>query len=274
MIQRIVTAALLIPLVLLAVYWFPFRIFLLLIDGVAVLAMWEFLNLLRHHGARGFPVIYPCVVLLPWLAGFTPEWIPAFLVLTLLVLAASALIQIRSLREGLLSISGNAFGLFYLGVPLTLVGLLHPRFPGSGIGWERGNELILILLTIWISDSAAYFLGRAFGKRHIFSHISPKKSLEGFIAGILVPAVVVPLLGRYLLPERSLGFLVAAALLVSVAGIAGDLLESMFKRGAKVKDSSSLLPGHGGILDRIDSLLLAVPAYFLLKVLLESASLS
>jgi phosphatidate cytidylyltransferase len=274
MIQRILTASLLIPLVLLTIYWFPFELFLLLIDVVAVLAMWEYLHLLNHHGGHSFPVVYPCVVLMPWLAGFTPQWIPAFLVLTLLMLAASALVQIRTLRDGLLSISGNTFGLIYLGLPLTLAALFHPRLPGGVGGWERANELLLIFLTVWISDSAAYFLGRAIGKHHVFAHISPKKSLEGFLAGILVPVILIPLLGRYLLPESSTTFLIAAALLVSVAGIAGDLLESMFKRGAQVKDSSSLLPGHGGILDRIDSLLLAVPAYFVLKVLLESASLS
>ena len=131
-----------------------------------------------------------------------------------------------------------------------------------------------MLLTIWISDAAAYFVGRAIGRRHIFAHISPKKSLEGFLAGILVPALLVPVVGMYLLPDRSVIFLILAALLVAVAGIAGDLLESMFKRGAGVKDSSTLLPGHGGILDRIDSFLLAVPAYFVLRVLLESPSLS
>lgn len=275
MIQRIVTASLLIPLVLLAIYWFPYTVFLLLIDMVAVLGMREYLHLLHRHGGRGFPVVYPCIVLSPWLPGFAPQWIPAFLILSLLVLSVSTLAQIRTLREGLLSVAGNTFGLLYLGIPLSLIGLFHPRLPNGGVvHWERGNELLLILVTIWISDAAAYFLGRAVGKRHIFAHISPKKSLEGFIAGILAPMVLVPILGRLLLPERSVGFLITAALLVSLGGIAGDLLESMFKRGADVKDSSTLLPGHGGILDRIDSLLLAVPTYFLLRVLLESPSLS
>lgn len=274
MIQRIVTASLLIPLVLLAIYWFPYSIFLVLVDVVAVLAMREYLNLLQHHGGRSFAVVYPCIVLFPWLAGFAPEWIPAFLILTLLVLSASTLVQIRTLREGLLSISGNAFGLFYLGLPLTLVGLFHPRVPGGAVRWDHGNELLLVLLTIWISDSAAYFVGRSFGRRRILSHISPKKSLEGFAAGLVVPAILIPVVGTYLLPGRGPAFLVVAALLVSLAGIAGDILESMFKRGAQIKDSSTLLPGHGGVLDRIDSLLLAVPAYFLLKVLLESPSLS
>jgi phosphatidate cytidylyltransferase len=274
MIQRVVTASVLIPLVLLAIYWFPFPVFLVLIDILAVLSMREYLDLLSHHGARSFPVVYPCVALLPWLAGFAPVWIPLFLLVTLLFLAVSALVQIRTLKEGLPSLSGNAFGLFYLGVPLALMSQLHPRIPHASVQWERGNELLLVLLTIWISDAAAYFVGRAVGRRHIFEHISPKKSLEGFLAGILVPALLVPLFGRYLLPDRGIGFLLLAALFVAVAGIAGDLLESMFKRGAGVKDSSSLLPGHGGLLDRIDSLLLAVPAYFVLKVLLESPTLS
>ena len=274
MIQRIVTAAVLIPMVLLAIYWAPFELFVLLIDLIAVLAIREYLGLLEHHGGQAFPLTYPCVVLLPWLAALAPVWVPAFLMLTLLGLAASTLIQVRHPREALLSLTGNAFGVFYVGAPLTLLALLHPRLSTGSIGWERGHELLLILLTIWISDAAAYFLGRAIGTRHILSHISPKKTLEGFLAGVLVPVVLIPILGSYLLPERSLTFLIVAALFVSLAGIAGDLLESMFKRGAQVKDSSTLLPGHGGILDRIDSLLLAVPAYYILKVLLESPTLS
>jgi phosphatidate cytidylyltransferase len=91
--------------------------------------------------------------------------------------------------------------------------------------------------------------------------------VEGFIAAVSFPIVAAFLMGGYFLPERSLPFFLSAGLVVACAGIAGDLFESVLKRGAGLKDTSNLIPGHGGVLDRIDSLLFAVPAYYLLAIL-------
>jgi phosphatidate cytidylyltransferase len=126
-------------------------------------------------------------------------------------------------------------------------------------------ELVLILVLIWISDSAAYFCGKAIGRRKITPRISPNKTLEGFIAAVVVPVLISPLVGWTLSIEKSCLFLVLAGLVVSIGSIAGDLFESVMKRGSGIKDASNLIPGHGGVLDRVDSFLIAFPAFYVLS---------
>ena len=131
---------------------------------------------------------------------------------------------------------------------------------------DRGFEYIwMVIIGASVTDIFAYFAGLFFGKHKLIPDISPKKTVEGFLAGLFVP----PLLMGWLWPwpiggGGPVGFMLVV-LAVAAAGILGDLLESLWKRGAGVKDSSNLLPGHGGLLDRMDSLLLAVPAYCLCR---------
>ena len=273
MTARVLTAVVLIPVVLAAIFVFPLWVFLILVTATGVLGLREFQHLLEKSGLCLFPESYPLLAVAPWVASYYPSWLIPLLPLVLLVLAFTLLIRVRDVQKGLLALGGNLLALSYIGIPITLTSLLHPRaavpFPGVG----EGHHLLAVLLIVWVSDSAAYFIGRAIGRHKVLTHLSPKKSLEGFIAGIAVPMVLLPLAGPLLLPGRPPGLLVLTALVVSIAGESGDLLESMFKRGANVKDTSQLLPGHGGVLDRIDSLLIAVPAYFILVILLESPAL-
>ena len=121
--------------------------------------------------------------------------------------------------------------------------------------------LMLLLVTIVVSDSAQYYTGRAFGRRALSPAISPKKTVEGAIGGVVFGTIAVLVGGHYLFssPLWILGLLGAA---LSLLGIVGDLFESLLKRSAGVKDSSNLIPGHGGVLDRIDSWLFAAPVYY------------
>jgi phosphatidate cytidylyltransferase len=273
MTARVLTAVVLIPLVLAAIFVFPLWVFLILVTVTGILGLREFQHLLEKSGLCLFPESYPLLAVAPWIASYYPRWLIPLLPLVLLILAFSLLVQVRDVQKGLLTLGGNLLALAYIGIPISLTGLLHPQAttPLPGVGEQ--HHLLVVLLIVWVSDSAAYFVGRAVGKHKVLTHLSPKKSLEGFIAGIAVPTVLLPLAGSILLPGKPPGFLVLTALVVSIAGESGDLLESMFKRGANVKDTSQLLPGHGGVLDRIDSLLIAVPAYFLLVILLESPTL-
>ena len=128
-----------------------------------------------------------------------------------------------------------------------------------------GYVFILILLAIiWIADSAAYFSGKAFGKHKLAMHVSPGKTWEGVMGATLAVLVTAFVIARYMdyTPENTLAFMLIA-LTTMIISIVGDLLESLFKRRAGVKDSSHLLPGHGGILDRIDSLVAAAPVFLL-----------
>jgi phosphatidate cytidylyltransferase len=157
----------------------------------------------------------------------------------------------RPLVEGLPAAGISASGLLLVAFPLTFAVRLH----GSG---PEGPLLLLFALVItWAGDTVAYFVGRTIGKHPLAPHLSPKKTWEGTagsVAGSLLVAVV---FGRWL--SAPLPHLLAMAGLGNIAGQVGDLLESAYKRSAGVKDSGGLLPGHGGVLDRIDALILAIP---------------
>jgi phosphatidate cytidylyltransferase len=118
------------------------------------------------------------------------------------------------------------------------------------------------MLTIVVSDSAQYYTGRAFGRRPLAPSISPKKTREGAVGGLIFGTAAMVLGGLRVFPAAPLAILVLSAATVVVLGIVGDLFESLLKRSAGVKDSSALIPGHGGVLDRIDSWLFAGPVYY------------
>jgi len=125
----------------------------------------------------------------------------------------------------------------------------------------NGNFLLISLLVIvWINDIAAYIIGTAIGKTKLAPNISPKKTIEGSLAGIIFSVVTIFILNRWL--KYDLSKLLYISISVSIIGQCGDLFESMLKRGAKVKDSGNLIPGHGGVLDRFDSLLFAAPVFY------------
>jgi len=121
---------------------------------------------------------------------------------------------------------------------------------------------------VWISDTAQYYVGSTFGRRRLAPTISPKKSVEGAVGGFVAGVAAMVGIGRVWLPLVSLPVLAAAGAALVALGIAGDLFESLLKRSANVKDSSALIPGHGGVLDRIDALLFVIPGYYLMLVLL------
>ncbi len=132
-----------------------------------------------------------------------------------------------------------------------------------------GLLLLAIFIFIWVNDTGAYLVGSRWGKRRLAPSISPKKSVEGSIGGLLLVLLSAVILRLLLFPELSWLRILLIATVVAVFGTIGDLFESSLKRQAGVKDSGKLIPGHGGILDRIDSLLLAVPAVYLLLAFLD-----
>ncbi len=153
------------------------------------------------------------------------------------------------------------------GIALTVAGPLYIGLPlGAliGIGWTHSREAaFLVVLTVVASDSTQYYAGRLFGRTLLAPAISPKKTVEGAIGGFVGGAVAMAWLGGLWLPAMPLGTRLMLALVLVTLGIVGDLLESVLKRAAQVKDSSHIIPGHGGVLDRLDALLLVVPVYYL-----------
>ncbi len=270
MTRRILTAAVLIPILILAIFVLPLPVFLSILSILLVLGLRELGSLLSSMNAQLFPITFLLVGGLPWVMGYRMEMLVAYLLLTLVLLLFSTIIRTEDLATGLPSVSGNFFAVAYLGLPLSLLALFHPLSSEGRAEPGRVWEMLLVMMIVWGADAAAYFVGKAFGQHKVTPRLSPKKSAEGFAAGLLLPALLVPIFGGYLVPNRSTTFLLVAAIVVAVSGAAGDLFESMLKRGAGIKDTSDLLPGHGGILDRIDSLLFAFPCYYLLTLLWET----
>jgi CDP-diglyceride synthetase len=168
----------------------------------------------------------------------------------------------RPLVEGLPAAGISSSGLLLVAFPLTYAVRLH------GLGTEGPVLLLFALVITWVGDSAAYFVGRAVGKHALAPHLSPKKTWEGTAASLVGSLLVAAVFGRWL--SAPLPHLLAMGAAGNVAGQVGDLLESAYKRSAGVKDSGGLLPGHGGILDRIDALILAIPVVWYYWTLIYS----
>lgn len=168
------------------------------------------------------------------------------------------------------SLGNSVIGQLYIAVPLALtIRLTLEPTPSSSMTQFNGLLLLAIFIFIWVNDTGAYLVGSRWGKRRLAPSISPKKSVEGSIGGLLLVLLSAVVLRLLLFPELSWLRILLIAAVVAIFGTIGDLYESSLKRRAGVKDSGKLIPGHGGILDRIDSLLLAVPAVYLLLLVLD-----
>jgi phosphatidate cytidylyltransferase len=157
----------------------------------------------------------------------------------------------------------SVFASIYISLPLLLVGLLHLESTQISI-----PIILLVFILIWINDTFAYLSGISLGKHKLFERISPKKSWEGFFGGLVMTMLASYILSKHYPEIKLIEWLVLGSL-VAVFAVFGDLTESMLKRSMKVKDSGSLLPGHGGVLDRIDSLLLVGPVIFIYMQILK-----
>jgi phosphatidate cytidylyltransferase len=251
--KRVITAAVLIPLVLLLLLKGSYLLLVLATALVAMLAAWEYSSIADSHGSRIPRTLLLIAILLLFAATFkSPSRILPMLGLCSLALLITC--SFRSPLERVLPDTAfSVFGLIYCGLALASVPLVWIR-PG-------GTSLVIFLLCIvWTGDVAALYVGRSFGRHKLAPRISPQKSWEGSaasLAGGLLIAMALVVFFHY--PGPLVRWLALAAVLNLFAQV-GDLVESAIKRGAGVKDSGGLLPGHGGILDRIDALLLAAPA--------------
>jgi phosphatidate cytidylyltransferase len=262
--QRTVSAALLIPpLVVVLLLGGPWIV--ALIAAATALAAWETFQLL---GAAGYPslswlgVAFAVAIVLDPAIGREVDPSGMLLLAVGSILAAVGAFTRSDPREGLPTWFATVFGAIYasfLGFVIRL-GLEAPALPTTaplaGLGADRG-WILLLVVGVWAFDTGAYVIGKRFGRRRFLTHISPSKTYAGLIGGIVAATVVVGLaLGG--LGQSPVGALVLGPLL-SLAAQAGDLAESMLKRAAGAKDSGRLIPGHGGILDRVDSFLFAAP---------------
>ena len=272
--RRVAVAAVGIPLVIGALYIGGWALGAL-VAGAAVIAALEFYRLAEVRGVRPFSALggaaSGALVLLatarPTPDGLGPLFLGVTIAVTLLSLAGAIWLRWPG-GDPLAAASITVAGVLYTGGTLAFVPLLRAvtsSVPGAAAGQIAAMGFVFLpLLTTWAGDTAAYFAGRAWGRTKLAPSVSPGKTVVGAVAGLAGSTAVAVLLSALALGElREVGVgLVTAAwigLLLGAAGQLGDLAESMLKREAGVKDSGKVLPGHGGMLDRIDSLLFSVP---------------
>ena len=281
--QRILFALVAIPVVLGAV-WFGDWAIASVLAIASALASWEFYRIAERIGTRPMaPAGIAIAALLPLAVhakylGLPVDRLVSPTAGTVLVVGLfSAAIFARGVSgRPLESVSLTVFGVLYTGAMLSFGYAL--RYHPYAIDRPAGTALLVLALAlVWISDTAAYVVGRAMGKRKLIPSVSPGKTVAGAIGALATSAVASWALVRYMLvPNAQLGLRPLHALLfgiaVSTAVQLGDLAESLIKRQAGVKDSSQIIPGHGGVLDRIDGMLFALPvAYWLLSAWLIPA---
>jgi phosphatidate cytidylyltransferase len=264
-VTRVLSGAVLVAIAV-AVVWFAHPLIVLAVaEALLVLAFVEYARL-AAAGGTPIPFAAACAAtMLTSLGVGANVWIldrlvlgsmtlDAILISGFVALAATTLTSWKGERDALGRAAAAVFPMLYLGLPIGSM---------VAIRTLSGREaLFLLMLTIITSDTAQYYTGRAFGRRLLAPAISPKKTIEGAIGGFVFGALLLAVAGEWWLPGFPIGFRALLGLALVALGIAGDLFESMLKRSAGVKDSSALIPGHGGILDRVDALLFAAPVYY------------
>ena len=245
--KRIAVAALLIPLVLALLYWGGFARTLAL-GLISLLCSYEYIRMLRQaqYKVNWLWLVISALSFAIFL--LFPGWVILLLWALMAAVFADALLAWDKsqaiLRAGLLLL-----GTIYTGMFPAMIA----RMNGEG---ASPNILFWLVILIWIADSSAYFVGMAWGRHRNITAVSPNKSLEGFIAGAVAPFLITIIL-YYINVLNDFALAMLAAFAAGIVGQLGDLVESMIKRFCNVKDSSRLFPGHGGILDRMDSVLFA-----------------
>ena len=252
---RVLSAVVLLSIVIGSVWFLPPIATLGLALLAAALAFVEYAQLAAALGAH-IPRAVSGTAVLAACAAAGGGYVPTEVVLMTAVIVIGAL-AVGSGQPGpaiLRDASAALLPVVYIGLPLGALAAVHV----SG-----GREAVLLLMVvIVVSDAAQYYTGRAFGRRPLSPSISPKKTLEGAIGGLVFGTAALVAGGRIVFPATSVAILGLVGATVSALGIVGDLFESLLKRSAGVKDSSGLIPGHGGVLDRIDSWLFAAPVYY------------
>jgi phosphatidate cytidylyltransferase len=278
MLLRIATAAVLIPVVVAIVWWAPPALIAALAALIAILGLLEFFELGDRIGLRGFKKwTYFCAALIfyaQYSTGFLIKHsfsagisilrdasggalsIEAALLIFIFGCVSLGLSTRRPLHEVLPAIAISSAAIFFVALPFSYIVRLNEI--------DRvGRQLVLFtLVLVWAGDMLAYFVGRGLGRLPMAPALSPKKTWEGAVGNVIASMLAGVLFARWMQMDVLVPLVIAVV--ANIAGQAGDLIESAYKRAAAVKDSGALLPGHGGMLDRIDSLILAAPVVWTL----------
>jgi phosphatidate cytidylyltransferase len=296
LLKRVLTAAVLIPIVLLLVLRAPVPVVAFITAVVALLAIHELLKLSEAYAIRPFrwPTyifvgLFFAIIAIPSATPLLSTSGFAFIALSAAILAPFIFLSIGMLRSYLPTAFPAAlvssFAFAYIALPLACLVQLREQ-------WQGAFYLLYLLLVVWAGDVFAYFIGKSIGRHRMSPSVSPHKTWEGAIASVAASVAVGLLMFHYAIPissallrahlinlqdgvfnnQPSLIPIIALSIVLNIAAQLGDLVESLIKRGANVKDSGAILPGHGGMFDRIDALLFAAPVlwiYIAYRVLMQ-----
>lgn len=260
--RRVTVAVIAIPLILIASYLGGFYFFFF-VAVISIFSFYEFSLFARNKGANLNFLLSSLIILILLLNQYFN-----FTNLEVIVLLASISLLVielfRNKGSAIINLGSAFLGIFYIGMFAASLIALREFYPLSMDSKNAGAFLIIsILVSIWIGDSAAYYGGITFGRHKLFPRVSPKKSWEGAIFGFIFSIGALILAKVLALNFLSWTDAVIIGIIIGVIGQIGDLVESLLKRDSEVKDSSSLIPGHGGFFDRFDSLLFSAPAIWI-----------
>jgi phosphatidate cytidylyltransferase len=244
---RVLSGIVMAAVALAAILFLPSAGIRILVSVIAALAAHEYFKIIGAGSGGIFGVAFFAWVVSG--SGGSTQMLALIPVAAIILAGAMSLSRNGTGHLAVLSV----FSLVYISIPLGLLGALHAEY-----GWRA---TVLLIATVAVSDSLQFYSGRLFGRRPLAPAISPKKTIEGAVGGILAGTLFMVVAGPVVLPSFSSVQLAMLGFVMVLLGIVGDLFESRLKREANVKDSSSLIPGHGGVLDRIDALLFVTPAF-------------
>ncbi len=256
MVKRILTSILLLPL-LVAIIYVRGVVLDLSVALITIIALFEFYRGFENVGIRPMLKLSVLTVVM-YYTGLSFAWPPVYyLFVTSFFTLVLMLISLFGKSENIQDVAITAFGFLYVVIPFVHIPLVA-RLSDEPDKWFL---LVYVFILAWVSDTCAYFIGKFFGKKKLLPSISPNKTVAGSVAGIVGTAIVSTVFAYYVEPD----FLVFAAplgALGSIAGQVGDLIASKIKRHVNIKDYGKLIPGHGGILDRFDSIMLTAPIVY------------
>lgn len=268
LVKRIIIAIIGIPLIFFVVLSNGIYFFLFIII-ISSIALYEFYNIAKNKQQKPSAVIgivFNLILLFLFydslelkLFDNLTQNIAALLIISIVL---TLLQQLFSKQTNIYENFGTTFGgILYITIPMYI--LLFFKY-GLNISYINNSYFILcILCTIWVCDISAFFIGKKIGKRKLLERVSPKKTIAGAVSGFIASVIFFLIAVRCVIPELSFLHSLFLGIIIGTVGQLGDLIESKFKRDAKVKDSSNIIPGHGGILDRFDSLIYTIPIVFI-----------
>lgn len=270
--KRILTAIVALPILLYTV-WSEIPYFFVALAAVAILiALNEFYAIATKTGARPFalPGYGAALAVIACFIFQWPQWIVAAIAALSIITLAEAVFRHEEMSAALASISATVFGVVYVALLagfLIGVRMLPDGFAATPTSHLASKLLTMFFAMVMMTDTGAYYTGRSIGRRKLAPRVSPGKTIEGSIGGFIAAIATGPLCKLIFFPEIPVVHAAALGAVIGIVGQVGDLAESLLKRGAGVKDSGQIMPGHGGMLDRVDSILFCAPLVYYYSLL-------